>query len=194
MVRHARDFTYRETIYKRHVRTVSVRIAKDGALYERRLRTLTVRRVLDQKIRLSSLRPIHGAGEIEHVLQGLFKRYEVEQEHFVVLFIGPPDQLIAFQRISSGTRTSVMVDRTLTFRNAMLLRARSIIVAHNHPDGSPAPSAQDVMLTKSLIEAGQILNIEVLDHIIVTPQGTCTSLKEREPHLFPPSKPAAPVT
>jgi DNA repair protein RadC len=98
------------------------------------------------------------------------------------------------QCLSSGTRTNVMVDQILMFRNALLLGARSIIVAHNHPDGSLAPSAQDLVLTKSLIEAGQILNIEVLDHIIVTPRGTCASLKEREPHLFPPSKPAAPVT
>ena len=82
-----------------------------------------------------------------------------------------------------------MVDRKLIFRSAIALGARAIIVAHNHPNGSLVPSPHDLTLTKTLVDGGEILDIEVLDHIIISPKGTCASIKEREPLLWPPTKP-----
>ncbi|HEX2568622.1 MAG TPA: JAB domain-containing protein [Polyangia bacterium] len=166
-----RDFTYQETIYKRRLRTIIIRVEKSIYSTEKH-----------------SLLTIGRPGEFEVVLRGIFEQFDEDQEHFVMLVLDGAHELLGFKRLASGTQTSVMVDKTLIFRNAILLGGKAIIVAHNHPDGSLTPSPQDVVLTKSLIEAGQILNIEVLDHVIVSPKGTCASIKEREPHMFPPHK------
>ncbi|HEX2568138.1 MAG TPA: JAB domain-containing protein [Polyangia bacterium] len=173
MARYVRDLTYQETIYKW------------------RLRTITVRRELPRDPFLgsiSSLKTLRGAGEIEDVLRCIFNQYDDEQEHFVMVIVSPADEVVGFKLLASGTQTSVMVDRRLVFKNALFLGARAIILAHNHPNGSLIPSATDLELTKALAEGARLLGIEVLDHIILTPNGTCASIKEREPHLFPAGK------
>jgi DNA repair protein RadC len=172
MIRHVRDFTYEQTIYKKRLRTITLRIRKTPASNEGR-----------------SLLTVAGAGEIEDVLRSIFEQYDEDQEHFVLLVFDGAHELLGFKRLASGTQTSVMVDRALVFRNALLLGARSIIVAHNHPNGSLVPSPDDVTLTKALVELGQLMMVEVLDHIIISPKGTCASMKEREPLLWPPAKP-----
>ena len=74
-------------------------------------------------------------------------------------------------RISSGGVAGTVVDPKIVFKSALDKRASAIILAHNHPSGNLKPSKQDVKLTQQMTEAGRLLDISVLDHLIVTEQG-----------------------
>ncbi len=93
-------------------------------------------------------------------------RYE-QQEHFVVLMLDTHRHLIRRSNISKGTLNRTLVHARDVFREAIISNASSIIVAHNHPSGDPAPSKLDRELTRELINAGEALHIPVLDHLII---------------------------
>ena len=92
------------------------------------------------------------------------------REHFVCLFLNARKQLIRQETISIGTLDSSLVHPREVFAPAIECAAAAIILAHNHPSGDPSPSGQDLELTRRLIDAGLIMGIEVLDHIIVAGQ------------------------
>ena len=69
--------------------------------------------------------------------------------------------------MSTGTMDTLLVHPREVFRLAVIASASAIIVAHNHPSGDPTPSEADIIVTRDLIRAGQILKIEVLDHVVV---------------------------
>ena len=98
-------------------------------------------------------------------------RYK-KQEHFVVLALDGANRLIERRLISVGTLNASIVHPRDVFVDAITDRAASIIVAHNHPSGSLEPSPADIEVTKRLREAGKILGINLLEHIIVTPATT----------------------
>lgn len=99
------------------------------------------------------------------------------QEHFVVLGIDNKNTLIFYQPVSVGTVTESIAHPREVFHLAVRELCSGIIICHNHPSGNPAPSKQDIETTRRLIEAGKILGIPVVDHIIITPH-TYYSLKE----------------
>lgn len=102
----------------------------------------------------------------------------LQQEHFVALFLNTKNRVIGRETLSVGSLNAAIVHPREVFRAAVKRSAASIICAHNHPSGDPAPSAEDVALTHRLAEAGQIMGIEVLDHIIIGDRNY-VSLKER---------------
>ena len=89
------------------------------------------------------------------------------REHFVCLFLNARKQLIRQETVSIGTLDSSLVHPREVFAPALECSAAAVILAHNHPSGDPSPSGQDLELTRRLIDAGLIMGIEVLDHIIV---------------------------
>ena len=89
------------------------------------------------------------------------------QEQFVVLTLDTKNELIERHMVGLGTLNSVLVHPREVFRPAISDSAANIILVHNHPSGDPSPSSQDIQITKKLIEAGRILGIEVLDHVII---------------------------
>ena len=93
-------------------------------------------------------------------------RYE-KQENFVVLLLDTRRHLIRRITISKGTLNRTMVHPRDVFRDAIIGNASSIILAHNHPSGDPAPSKPDRELTRELLQAGSALHIPILDHIII---------------------------
>lgn len=88
-------------------------------------------------------------------------------ETFQVVFLNTRRRLIAVEAISRGILDSVLVHPREVFSAAISKKASAIVVAHNHPSGDPTPSEADIRITKELIRAGQLLRIEVLDHIIM---------------------------
>ncbi len=88
-------------------------------------------------------------------------------ENFQVVFLNTRRRLIAVQNIAQGTLDTVVVSPLVVFCNAITRRAASIILAHNHPSGDPTPSEADIRVTRDLIRAGQLLKIEVVDHVIL---------------------------
>lgn len=91
-----------------------------------------------------------------------------KKEHFVVFYLDTRNQEIKREVISIGTLNANLVHPREVFEPAIRHMAAQIIVTHNHPSGNPEPSDDDLVITKRLTEAGKILGIEVLDHVIIT--------------------------
>jgi DNA repair protein RadC len=94
-----------------------------------------------------------------------------DKEHFFVLSFDVRNKLISIKAISEGTLTASLVHPRETFESAIKNHAAQIIVGHNHPSGDPDPSEDDIKITKRLYDAGRIMGIELIDHIIVTKAG-----------------------
>ena len=103
---------------------------------------------------------------------------EEAQEVFGILILNTKHKVVAVHEISRGTLSGSMVHPREVFKPAVLHNAAAIICFHNHPSGDPTPSREDVEITKRLVEAGKIMAIEVLDHLIVGDE-RYVSLKER---------------
>ncbi|WP_126991174.1 RadC family protein [Candidatus Kurthia intestinigallinarum] len=91
----------------------------------------------------------------------------LKQEHFVVLYLNVKNQVIHKQTIFMGSLNASIVHPREIFREAVKRSAASIICAHNHPSGNPAPSSEDIDVTKRIQHAGEVLGIELLDHVII---------------------------
>ncbi|MCB2212188.1 DNA repair protein RadC [bacterium] len=103
---------------------------------------------------------------------------QLTREHFRGLYLNVKGGLVVDEVISIGTLTSALVHPREVFGPAIEKHCHSVLIAHNHPSGDPAPSPEDIHLTRELAEAGRLLNIELLDHIIIG-RDTYVSLKER---------------
>ncbi|ACZ42536.1 DNA repair protein RadC [Thermobaculum terrenum ATCC BAA-798] len=102
----------------------------------------------------------------------------LEQEHLRVVQLNTKNQILAITEVYKGGLNSALIRPADVFKPAVRNNAASIILAHNHPSGDPTPSSEDVRTTESLIEAGKLLDIEVLDHIIVG-RNSYTSMRRR---------------
>lgn len=103
----------------------------------------------------------------------------LQQEHFVVLFLNTKNHLIGQpETLSIGSLNAAIVTPHMVFRAAVKRSAASVLVCHNHPSGDPTPSPEDIQLTKRLVESGNIVGVDVLDHLVLG-DGTFTSLKEQ---------------
>ena len=100
-----------------------------------------------------------------------------KKEHFTVLYLNTHNQLI-IDEVSVGTLNASLIHPREVFSIAILNHASHVIVAHNHPSGDSTPSEDDITTTKRLVEAGKILGISVVDHMIITKDGYA-SLKEK---------------
>jgi DNA repair protein RadC len=90
-----------------------------------------------------------------------------KKEHFLALLLDTRNQLIKMAEISVGSLDASIVHPREVYKEAIAASAASVIFVHNHPSGDPSASEDDIKLTKGLAEAGEILGIEVLDHIII---------------------------
>jgi DNA repair protein RadC len=102
----------------------------------------------------------------------------LSQEHFRVLLLDAKNRLLASELIAIGTLNSSLVHPRELFRRAIQVCAAGVILVHNHPSGDPTPSAEDLALTRRLVEAGRLLGMEILDHLVVG-DNRYVSLKER---------------
>ena len=93
---------------------------------------------------------------------------ELPHEEFWILYLNNSNKIIKSSQLSKGGITGTLVDVRLVFKDAIQLSAVGIILAHNHPSGTIKPSQADIQLTKKLKQAGDSLDIKVLDHLIVT--------------------------
>jgi DNA repair protein RadC len=113
------------------------------------------------------------------VTQGLGKEMrDYDREHFIVLYLDRKGGLIVKEHVSVGGLHSSIVHPREVFKTAVKRSAASLILAHNHPSGDPSPSREDIDITRRLIEAGNIMGIEILDHVIIGENSYC-SLKEK---------------
>jgi DNA repair protein RadC len=110
-----------------------------------------------------------------------------EVETFQALLLNTRRRLIRFHEISEGTLDTLLVHPREVFRPAIAANAAAVVLVHNHPSGDPTPSEADIKVTRDLIRAGQLLKIEVLDHVIIgraTPERSKDYVSLRESGYF----------
>jgi DNA repair protein RadC len=124
------------------------------------------------KKKLSNLMKITTSKDCFDVLFSIYNKDTMEyQEEFLVLFLNRANRVLGWTRLSLGGMTGTVVDPKILFAMALLTGACSIVISHNHPSGNMKPSEADIKLTKQLKEAGKILEIPVLDHLIIVAEG-----------------------
>ena len=102
-----------------------------------------------------------------------------DQEHVKAVLIDTRNGVIATPTIYVGTLNTTSIRVGEVFKEAIKQNAAAIIIAHNHPSGDPTPSPEDVVLTRKIVKAGELLNIEVMDHLILG-HGRWVSMKSRK--------------
>ncbi len=108
---------------------------------------------------------VHTPDDVSKVVKPLIS--DPNKEHFITLYLNTKNGILKQEIISIGSLNANVVHPREVFRTACMISASHIIVAHNHPSGDPTPSEEDMELTKNLVEAGKVLGIKVLDHIII---------------------------
>jgi DNA repair protein RadC len=102
----------------------------------------------------------------------------LEQEHLRVMLLDTKNRVLDTKRVYQGSLNTSLIRVGEIFREAVRANCASLIVLHNHPSGDPTPSPEDVAVTRQIVEAGKLLDVEVLDHLIIGQQ-RFVSLKER---------------
>lgn len=151
-----------------------------------RITTYKTRLTIDKRVALekeiSVNRPdvegvIRSPENVAEIAKGYLRMHEEPEEYMYMICMNTKNKIIGVFEISHGNVNSSIVGTREVFQKALLANAVSIILMHNHPSGDCTPSREDIEVTKRLVEAGKILGIQVLDHIIVGDQ--YSSLKEK---------------
>ena len=134
------------------------------------------RRVLDRGMGMDSpiTSPADALPEIRHIR-------DLRKEHFVAIFLNARNQVIKIETISVGSLNASLVHPREVFAPAVGISAASVILGHNHPSGDVTPSREDIELTRRIVQAGEIMGIEVVDHLIV---GSDRFLSMKEANVF----------
>ncbi|MCS1409718.1 MAG: hypothetical protein M2R45_02902 [Verrucomicrobia subdivision 3 bacterium] len=110
--------------------------------------------------------PILDAPEkVADLLRDEISDHKVESCH--ILLLNTRNRLIRMEQIATGTLDTLLIHPREIFRPAILHQAATLVLAHNHPSGDPSPSEADIRITRDLVRAGKLLNIEILDHVII---------------------------
>jgi len=98
------------------------------------------------------------------------KKYigEEDRENMIVVLLSTKNDIIGVHTVSIGTINATIVHPREIFKSAILSNAVSIIIIHNHPSGNPSPSMEDMEITKKIKEAGEVMSIPLIDHVIIS--------------------------
>ena len=168
------DGTYRHLARCHYVREVTERYNVTEEQASALLAAMELGRRITQAGTLDTER-ITSPGEAAHYLMGRL-RYETH-ERFLVVLLSSKNRIMQIVQIAEGSLTSAVVHPREIYAPAVVNHAACILVAHNHPSGDPYPSEEDRKLTVALEEAGKILGIPLLDHVVIG-DGRYYSFKE----------------
>lgn len=139
-----------------------------------KINVVSIQLVKDKTMEVHA-KKITGPRDAEVILKSYLENKD--REYLVVLTVNTKNVVTSISTVSIGSLNSAIVHPREVFKIAILGNAASIILGHNHPSGDPEPSKEDIQITRRIKEAGEILGIELLDHIIIG--DTYVSLKER---------------
>lgn len=123
-------------------------------------------------------RKMNSPEQVVRLAKHFLRLHEQTEEYLYMICMNVKLEMIGVFELSHGNVNSSIVSVREMFQKALLANAVSIIVMHNHPSGDPTPSREDVQVTKRMVDAGNLLGVQVLDHIIVGRPGF-SSLKEK---------------
>ncbi len=124
--------------------------------------------------------PVNCPEDLEKFVEPL-RHYS--EEYFIAFHLSATNSICNYQVISHGSLSASLVHPREVFKGALIANSHALIVAHNHPGGSLTPSREDLETTETLIKAGDLLGVKLIDHIIVSSNGL-QSLREHSPHLW----------
>jgi DNA repair protein RadC len=119
---------------------------------------------------------IHSPADAANLV--LYEMSNLEQEELWVMLLDTRNRVQLTRPLYKGSLNSSQIRVAEVFRDAIRISAAHVIVIHNHPSGDPSPSAEDIAITRAIVQAGKLLDIEVLDHLVIG-RGKFVSLKER---------------
>ena len=139
---------------------------------------ISVRLIKESTLITTAPRIIRQPEDAYRILHEVFDGLTVE--YFVAMLLNTKNHVLAISTISIGSLNSAIVHPASLFRVALLQggTTASLIIAHNHPSGNPEPSTEDVSLTQRLVEAGKLMDIPIIDHLICCPN-SFISFKEK---------------
>ena len=132
-------------------------------IYTKKLKTITLK--VKEEPALENASNSKTAYEIA---KNIYRSLSDDQEHFCILFLNNVNNVTGFKVLFSGGMNAATVDLRVVFRNVLLFGARSLILVHNHPSNSLIASKEDIQITKEINQAGKLLGVRILDHIILT--------------------------
>ena len=157
-----KDFANTTTIYTKSLKTITLKIRQDS--------------LADPGAKRQTA---DSPNDVYEILKAIYRQLDDDQEHLVLLVLNLSQEVSGYKVVSSGNERTSLANGKIVFRNALLLGASSVVVAHNHPSGKLKPSTADINFTNKIIEAGKTLDIPVLDHIILTHKGYISLREER---------------
>lgn len=122
---------------------------------------------------------INSPEKIAEVAINVLELHEQAEESFYIFTLDTKNKINGIFEVSKGSLNSSIVHPREVFKRALLQNANSIILLHNHPSGDPTPSREDLDITNRLIEAGDLLGIKVLDHIVIGDENNYISFKQK---------------
>ena len=145
-----------------------------------------VQLVREYSLKLSPV--INGSAAAQEFAKRFFTDRSSDREAFAVAHLDTKNKVISAEVVTVGTLNASLIHPREVFKAAIVNNAASVLLMHNHPSGDPTPSPQDWEATRSLVAAGQLLGIAVVDHVIVgddtTEECQTLSLREERPHMF----------
>ena len=124
------------------------------------------------KVKFSDMQKISSAKDSEAILRQCFNTEKLQhREEFIIILLNRASMVLGWVKISEGGTAGTYVDKKVIFQVALNANASAIILSHNHPSGNLKPSQADIDITKGIIQAGKLLEISVLDHVIITEEG-----------------------
>lgn len=117
------------------------------------------------------LKRVKSSAEVHEILKDIWSKQIETREEMIVLLLDRNNQVLGYHILSMGGITGTVADLRLLFAVALKSLATSVIMSHNHPSGNLNPSQADIALTRKVKEAGEIMDITLLDHIIITKDG-----------------------
>lgn len=140
--------------------------AKEPTLFTSNLSEIEI--FYRNKVRLSDMEKVCGSKDVYDVLQRIWSEKIDHVEEFMVLCLNRANRVLGWAKVSQGGLSGTVADPKVIFQVALKSNACSLILAHNHPSGNLQPSEADIHLTRKLKDAGVLLDLPVLDHLIVT--------------------------
>lgn len=146
----------------------------------KRISVFTVKQVRESNCNYELLtKKVSSPQSANSIIQAVLDLESKTEENFGILTLNTKNDVVGVHSLTRGSLNSCIVHPREVFKAAILNNAATIICFHNHPSGDPTPSPEDIEMTKRLIEAGNIIGIEVLDHVITGHEGRFVSLKEQ---------------
>lgn len=166
------------SIYNILLHTSEKQLVSVTGIGKAKIKRLVCMKVVIQRIEEERKKQIKSITGPKDVVAYCSDMQDLQQEEFRVLLLNTKNKILGQKSVFLGTVNSAPVSAREIFHAAVQNMATNIILLHNHPSGDPTPSREDKESTKSLVQAGKILNIQVMDHIIIGRNGYCSFKEE----------------